>query len=332
MRPPSRPPSRTPRLAIAAMVGTLALVGLSACGSSAPSSDESAVGTTSATGSRDGGGGAEPGETSLGAPAVPEEAGKAGAVPVLPALAARKLARRADVALRVEDLTAAATRLRAIAKAAGGLVVAEEVSSDSERPTTPEGGLRPEEPPQSWGTITISVPSDKLDTTLDEVAAVGTVLSRRTSTDDVTAQYVDTASRVASMKASVERVRALMTRATRLADIVTLEGELSRRQADLEAMQQQLAVLEDQVALAPVTITLSTPGGRTPSPGDPTGFLAGLASGWEAFTTSVRLLLTLVGALLPFAVAGAVIVVPLVMWWRRRPRPAPAAPVAPPPA
>ena len=40
-----------------------------------------------------------------------------------------------------------------------------------------------------------------------------------------------------TMQASVERVRALMSQATKLSEIVALEGELTRRQADLEATQ-----------------------------------------------------------------------------------------------
>ena len=54
-----------------------------------------------------------------------------------------------------------------------------------------------------------------------------------------------------------------------------------------------------------------------------TGFLAGLKGGWEAFTASVVVVLTAVGAVLPFAVAAAVVGLPL--WWalRRRRTPQP---------
>ena len=89
------------------------------------------------------------------------------------------------------------------------------------------------------------------------------------------------------MQASVDRVRALMSQATKLADIVTLEAELSRRQADLEATQTQLAALEDAVSLAPVEVRLSTDEKVLEEADDDTGFLAGLTAGWTAFTGSV---------------------------------------------
>lgn len=329
MRPLTRHPSRSSRLVGVALAGSLALVAATACGAGGDSSSGSG-GSQAAPQSQAradlAGSGKEPAPGAFTEGATTDRT-TTGSTTVVPAVADRKLARRADVGLRVKDVSAAATRLRDIAAAAGGIVVAEQVSSDPQAPGEP-GPVDPAPtdlpkepatpvPTPGYGTVTISVPADRLDATLDEVAKVGTVLSRRTSTDDVTARYVDTASRVASMKASVERVRALMSRADKLADVVTLEAELSRRQADLEAMEQQLAALDDQVALAPISVSLST--AATPVPAeDTTGFLAGLAAGWSAFTTSVRVLLTLLGALLPFAVAAAVVLVPLGYWWRRR--------------
>jgi len=139
---------------------------------------------------------------------------------------------------------------------------------------------------------------------------------------------------VKTMQASVGRVRALMTQATKLSEIVALEGELTRRQADLEATQTQLAALDDAVELAPVEVRLSTDE-KVLEEDDDTGFLAGLTAGWTAFTGSVTVLLTAVGAALPFAVVAALVLVPLGVWLRRRTSssrlPAQAA-VQPPPA
>ena len=241
---------------------------------------------------------------------------------VVPAVLDRKLARRADIALTVTDVDAAAGKVRAIAASARGLVLSESISSEPDSPD--QGG---------FSTITISVPAEALDATLDRLAELGEVHSRHTYTDDVTAQYVDTESRVKTMEASVERVRALMGQATRLADIVSLEAELSRRQADLEAMQAQLAALEDSVQLAPVEVSLSTDEAALEEGTDDTGFLAGLAAGWSAFTTSVSVLLTALGAVLPFMVAAALVLVPLVVWLRRRgSRPGPVVASPGPPA
>ena len=323
MRTPARPARR---LSTAAAALALAATALAACGGGEDSgTSDSAGGSVSQSEDRAVGGddagapAAAPGEAA-GAD-TPAKVGQApGAVApgaVAPAVFDRKLARRADISITVEDVDAAASRVRSIAAAAKGIVLAEAISSE---PDLPDHG--------GFSTITISVPTDALDATLDELAGLGTVHSRNVSTDDVTAQYVDTESRVETMQASVDRVRALMSQATKLADIAALEAELSRRQADLEATQTQLAALEDAVALAPVEVRLSTDADVLAQAEDDTGFLAGLTAGWAAFTASVSVVLTVLGASLPFAVLLALVAVPVVLWLRRR---GPQAPVAPAP-
>ncbi len=254
-----------------------------------------------------------------------------------PAVADLKVVRRADLSVRVREVEEAAQRVRQIAADEGGVVESENISTD---PGTPVPTPLPASPgsdatvtPAAAGTITVSVPADHLDATLDRLTSVGTVLSRSVTTDNVTTQYADTDSRVKSARASVDRVRALMSRADKLGDVVTLEAELSRREADLEALESQLASLKNQVALSPVTVRLTTP--EAPPSVAGTGFLAGLAAGWQAFTGSVTVLLTALGALLPFALAAAVVLVPALLWWRRRSArggavavPPPAPPVA----
>jgi hypothetical protein len=313
MRTPVRPTRRLTSAAAALAIG-LGLVALSGCSGAGDSgtSADSAVGAA---------------DSSAGGQVKREVAGGTADQPAKPADAPaavsavtfdRKLARRADISITVGDVDAAAAKVRVIAASANGLVVAEAISSEPD--DTSVGG---------FSTITISVPTAELDSTLDQLAKLGKVHSRNASTDDVTAQYVDTESRVKTMEASVNRVRALMSQATKLGDIVALEAELSRRQADLEATQSQLAALKDSVALSPVEVRLSTDEQVLVQADDSTGFLAGLKAGWTAFTGSVTVLLTVLGAVLPFAVVAALVLVPLLVWMRRR---TPRTPVAAQPA
>jgi len=301
------PPSRRLTSAAAALAIGMGLGALSGCstgstddsGSSGPAADTAT--SVDSQAQRDAAG-VVGGATSEQAPKPAD-----GAAAVTAITYDRKLARRADISVTVPDVDAAAAKVRAIAASAKGMVVAEALSSEPDDPSL--GG---------FSSITISVPTAELDSTLDRLADIGKVHSRNASTEDVTAQYVDTESRVKTMQASVDRVRALMSRATKLGDVVALEAELSRRQADLEATQSQLAALKDSVALSPVEVRLSTDEQVLQEAEDSTGFLAGLRAGWAAFTGSVTVLLTLVGAVLPFAVLAALVLVPLLVWLRRR--------------
>ncbi|WP_309505987.1 DUF4349 domain-containing protein [Streptomyces pyxinicus] len=82
------------------------------------------------------------------------------------------------------------------------------------------------------------------------------MIERTVEAQDVTDQMVNVGSRVTSQRAGVDRIRALMDRATKLGDVVALEGQLSERQADLEALPARQASLKDR-SLATITLSLS---------------------------------------------------------------------------
>jgi len=251
-----------------------------------------------------------------------------------------KLTKSASLDVQVKDVVSAAARVRSIAAGLQAQVVSEQIGRGGTGEPVPLQNPK-ELPPATggsrisgdipgdisgdsggFGTLTLSVPADKLDSALDQLAKVGTVLNRSTSSQDVTTQYVDTQSRLKTMRASVERVRALMAQAKDLGQVVALESEMSRRQADLESLESQLAALASQVERSTVAVSLSTPGAETVSSN---GFLAGLRSGWDAFTSSTSGLFRAIGAVLPFALFFAAAAAPLVWWLRRRRTPATSA-------
>lgn len=235
------------------------------------------------------------------------------------AVQAQMLARTATLSVRVKDVSDAASTVRAAAALAGGQVTQEDLRSGAD---ADRGSARP------TGTIVIQVPGAKLDETLDQLARLGTVQDRQVGSEDVTTQVVDTTSRLATMRESVTRVRALMGQATRIQDIVALESELSQRESDLEALESQLAGLKGRVAMSPITISLWTTTPPVAASGG-SGFVSGLGHGWHAFTRATAAVLTALGAVLPFAVLLALLGFPAVLWRRRRGRAAGPAPASP---
>jgi len=171
-------------------------------------------------------------------------------------------------------------------------------------------------------TIVLRVPAEQYTSVVDKVAALGLLASRSETSQDVTAEIVDVNSRVQSMTASVARVRALLAQATGIGDVIAIESELATREADLESLQRQQASLAGLVALSTVTVTLTA---VTDSPSavpadSPSGFVAGLTSGWNALLGSLAVIGTVVGGLLPFlpVVAALVMAVWLVLRLGRR--------------
>jgi hypothetical protein len=317
-------PRRRQHTTAALSVGIAGLLLVGACSGSDSGSSSSAAGRDASSGQAqsEAGGSAKPAAPKAGGKAT----GSSGRVdPAAVAASTEYLARSASMALKVKGIAGAAASVRSISAANEGIILSENIGDGGDGPVQPDSA-----PPTTYGEMTISVPSDRLDRSLDALARVGTVVRRQSSSDNVRDEYVDTQSRVQTMRASVDRVRALMTKATDIAQVVTLESELSRREADLEALEAQLASLKDRVARSPIQVSLTASATVVkPKPDQDTGFLAGLTSGWRAFSSSVAALLTVVGALLPFVVVALVIGLPV--WWgvrRRRARRTQPAPTA----
>ncbi|HLL67931.1 MAG TPA: DUF4349 domain-containing protein [Micromonosporaceae bacterium] len=189
--------------------------------------------------------------------------------------------------------------------------------------------------------LVLRVPAEHFWSMLDKLAGLGRDPVRSVETQDVTEQVVDLEVRVANSKASVDRIRALMARAQTIGEIVSLESELSRREADLESLQARMRKIQDLTALSTITAILQGHDDAE-KPAEAGGFAAGFTGGWRAFVGSLRVLLTVFGALLPWMIALGVPIA-AVLWLLRRSRrrrqatapirqPTPAAtPVADPP-
>lgn len=237
-------------------------------------------------------------------------------VPPVPATDDPAADRDADAAARSDAVAAAAVAVRGVAGTAGGFVAAA------------DGG-------GSAMTMTLRVPADQYDAVLDRIAGLGPVTGRTESSQDVTGQIVDVNSRVASLTASVERVRALLGQATSIADVIAIESELAAREADLESLQRQQAALQGQVEMSTVTVGLSavtlSPGGPA-EPAPDSGFVAGLKAGWDALLQFLTWLGALLGGLVPWL--PLIAVVAGVLWWvvrrLRRPRRPGSGTVLPP--
>ncbi|WP_446042060.1 DUF4349 domain-containing protein [Streptomyces sp. SID1121] len=282
-------------LAAALLTASLALAGCGAGGDSrADSQAKSAAGGRAADGAvsdRQGAGPAAGGRAPAGKVTGQEQGDKVPAV--------THVIRTARLAVEVKNATKALATARSVALGAGGLVEKESTERVDDNYTST--------------TVVLRVPQESYDRVLRELAGTGKLLSRTADAKDVTDKVVDVDSRVASQRVSVARVRELMDRATKLSDVVTLEGELSRRQADLESLLAQQSSLKDRTTLATVTLDLTEPPveEKDGSDDDPT-FVDALGGGWDALVATLRWITVAIGAVAPFAAVLAV----LYLLWR----------------
>ena len=266
-----------------AVAVVLALALVAGCGGGddgdASGGDESAegsVGSASAAGA-----GAEAGTGSAVAATLTQ---------VAQAQEEREIIRTATLEVGTEDVVGASEAAVRVAVEAGGFLA----SSESDL----EGDTR--------ASLVLRVPPERFFDVLDDLADLGELESRQVGSEDVTAQVVDLEGRLAAVRASVERLRALVAQAADVPQIVAIEGELARREGELESLTGQLRALGEQVDLATVTLVLDEPVAAEVSDDIP-GFVPGLRTGVVTLANVTSAALTALGFLLPFVVPAALV-------------------------
>lgn len=218
----------------------------------------------------------------------------------------RQLVQTARIELIAKDPFEAVVQARAVAAGSGGFTGQEESKGDR-------------------ASITLLIPADRFDSAIDQLARLGRPTVQNKQASDVTEQVVDLDARLATQRASVDRMRLLLGKAQSVSEIAQIESELTRRESDLESLQGRRDALGGKIALSTVTLQVT----KEVAPAAPVqatgGFVDGLDGGWTAFGDFWTVLTTALGAMLPFLLAVGIPVGLVVHFRRRRRRTAAAA-------
>ncbi|MEV1329022.1 DUF4349 domain-containing protein [Micromonospora costi] len=302
---------RTTRRRSAALVamGLTAVLAVAGCAASDDSGSEVASARAPAVDSANGGA-ADRGAAGAGAPSAGTEGGADLRVDQ------RSIIYTGTMLIRVDDVDGAARRAVETVTAAGGFVGADQR-------TSADADARSE--------LQLRVPAARFTAVVDELAKLGRQERREVHTEDVTEETVDLDARIATQRARVDSARRLLARATTITELVSLESELGKREADLASLEAKKRRLADLTALSTITLTLVGPDVTTAEEETELGFLVGLSNGWRVFLVSMTLLLTVLGAVLPWLLAFGVPLAVLLVALRRRRRRRPEPPVSAPP-
>jgi SepF-like predicted cell division protein (DUF552 family) len=265
-------------------------------------------------------------DTAGDAPAVGEDGAPAPTAVTL----GRRVVRTATLELESADPNRLVQELTSAVSAAGGFVATSDLRRDE------QGVVR--------GTVTVRVPSEELDATLDDLEELAdNAPVRRIDERDVTVESADVEAQLDNLTAYETELRALLAdvreTTTRPEDLLTVFERIRQVRAEIDQLQGRLAVLSDQVSLATITVTI-TPTSTAVPVTDPTWEPASTAR--EALTAAARALSGIADAAIWIALAVlpvvAVFAVPfgfaLAIWRRRQHGDAtpPAGPAAPPAA
>ena len=234
----------------------------------------------------------------------------------------RSVIRTGEVAVISQDLDAAREELDDLLARLGGAVDSEKTEHDV------DGRI-------AQATLVVRVPVDRFGAAMSGVQGLGKVERSDSTAKDVTTQVIDVDERVQTLENSLDRLQEYQRDAADIDDLIRFEQQITERESQLQSLRAQQSYLSDQTAMSTITVLLSTPETYVAPPGalDDAGFLIGLRAGWAALVNSVVVVLTVVGAALPFTVVLGLVGVPLWLLLRRagrRDRVVPDPAAAPP--
>ncbi|HEY7828501.1 MAG TPA: DUF4349 domain-containing protein [Candidatus Limnocylindrales bacterium] len=328
MRTPTQPRNRFSLAALA----VASLLVLAACSSAATAATAGPAGLTSSD-SAAGGMGAfggpvdQAGAPSIAAPAPdqPTASGVPGQAPD-PGTAGTPetdIVRTGSVSIEVPKIDPALDAVRSAITGLGGYV------SDSDQSNSAD---------QASASVTYRVPVARWQDALDAVQKIATkVDSAKSNAVEVTGQVLDLGARIDNLQTTERALQTIMGQATKIADILAVEGQLSDVQGQIEQLSTQQAHLKDQAALATLSVSFALPPteavvqtSRGWDPGAQLDQASAALLGMGQAVASTGIWLIVVG----IPVALVILIVGGLAWFvaRRIRRAAPAVPLDSPPA
>ena len=214
------------------------------------------------------------------------------------------------LAIASGSLDAVVTHLTDLTTGAGGFVARSQLQVGS-----PGVG-------SSYGQLVLQVPQAQFAPLVAQVHKVAKVTSVSSTSADVTGQYVDLEARITALEASRQQYLTILSKATSIGDILSVQSQLDTIQSQIEQLQGELNLLDSQTTFATLTVSLSA-AGKPPPP--PSGPRSGLSTAWSdavgGFVAGVEWLVRIAGrTLFVLLLLAALLLLGRLAWreYRRR--------------
>jgi hypothetical protein len=160
-------------------------------------------------------------------------------------IAERKLVKRANVRIRVENLVAADSSITGLMEKYGAYAASTVIDEDSRY-------------------YSIRVPSPAYDAFLVGMDGMGRMLHRSESADDVTLRYYDLEGRLATQRELLKTFQSYLGKAGNIEDILSVEARIAELQNEIDGTGRELRNLANRVDFATIDLTIQGPVASTP--------------------------------------------------------------------
>lgn len=227
----------------------------------------------------------------------------------------RMIIKNGEMALLVADTDRAIDQATSVAVDTGGYIVSSK--------TWVQDGFK-------YAALTMGIPSDQFEVAQRRLRGLALeVQNDSASGQDVSQEYVDLQSRLTNLEATAARIREFLAKATKVADALEINRQLSEVEGQIEEVKGRMQYLKDRSAFSTIAVALN------PLVPTPTPYPTPTPAAWQpgktveaAGDTLGGLLRGLVDAvlylgivLLPFLIPVLALVAVVVYFRRRRKKP-----------
>ncbi len=163
------------------------------------------------------------------------------AQPANPAALAVKIIRNASLDIEADDVLKAYDTLLQRAVANGGYEMSRKVSTNDEY-TTLEAKIK--------------IPPEHLDDLLAFAGTTGKIINVQTSSQDITENYYDAQTRLATMESMLGKYQEFLDRADTVQEALSVQSEINRLTTEIESLKGKLRYYDAMVAESVVTVRI----------------------------------------------------------------------------
>lgn len=203
-------------------------------------------------------------------------------LPVTPSNIERKIIQNVNLCIMVDDVQTVMDKIISLTSQNDGYIVSSSIykQEDSYR-----------------ASLTVKIPQEKLNDTVNTISDFGEVTNNDTSTEDVTEEYYDSQARLKVLEAKEARLIALLDKAANIPDIVAVENELGNVRSEIEVIKGRLQYLTNSTSYSTISINLNQAmAGQIKAPQGTTG------KAWQGLINSINNLIDFGSDLIVFLV------------------------------
>jgi hypothetical protein len=219
----------------------------------------------------------------------------------------RKIIMSANISLQTNTYNKTVTGIETLVAQYGGFVQDSLVEG-----TGKAGSVR-------TASYTVRVPSVKLDDFLSDVGKTGNLLSKKVTGQDVTQQYFDTQTQLDSLNTEEARILEILGKTQNMTDMITVEQRLTDVENQINQLTGELQKWDSLVDLSTVNISITEDkSAAVASVGFGNQVSAVLSGSLKALLTTLRVIMIVIIAILPFVVFFGIIALAIILIVRHR--------------